>query len=248
MGDLNLTILAAEEGGGQSNFLIPNGTFFVVLLIFLIVLGVIAKWVVPPISKVLHEREAMVQKTAEDNRRTAQLRAAADADYRKVDGRRAPRSHEHPRRGPRRRPQDRRRRAGPGQRRGLIVQQQTTEELTRAGAAVTAELQSSVETLAATLASRVLGVDVTTRTVSGHIQGRGGSCSVNLHRTARRLRGHRLPAVEIRRAAGSQHDEQPAGDRPHPARRTTQRRSRSSPTPTPSTPRLWRRPRPRRRR
>ncbi len=85
MGDLNVSILAAEEGG-QSNFLIPNGTFFFVLLIFLIVLGVIAKWVVPPISEVLREREAMVHKTAEDNRRAAQLRAAADADYLKVMG------------------------------------------------------------------------------------------------------------------------------------------------------------------
>ena len=84
MGDLSLTILAAEEGGGQSNFLIPNGTFFFVLIIFLIVLGVIAKWVVPPIAKVLREREAMVHKTTEDNRRAAHLRAAADADYLKV--------------------------------------------------------------------------------------------------------------------------------------------------------------------
>ncbi len=73
MGDLDVRILAAEEGG-QSNFLIPNGTFFFVLLIFLIVLGVIAKWVVPPISKVLREREEMVHKTTEDNRRAAQLR------------------------------------------------------------------------------------------------------------------------------------------------------------------------------
>ena len=56
MGDVSATILAAEEGG-TSNFLIPNGTFFFVLLIFLIVLGVIAKWVVPPISTVLRERE-----------------------------------------------------------------------------------------------------------------------------------------------------------------------------------------------
>ena len=56
MGELSATVLAAEEGGGQSNFLIPNGTFFVVLAIFLIVLAVIAKWVVPPVSKVLAER------------------------------------------------------------------------------------------------------------------------------------------------------------------------------------------------
>src|SRR4030088_1210107 len=80
MNDLSSTILAAGEGGGQSNFLIPNGTFFFVLIIFLILLGVIAKWVVPPISKVLREREAMWHKRAEDHRLTAQLRGAAEAD------------------------------------------------------------------------------------------------------------------------------------------------------------------------
>ena len=45
MGELSATILAsgqaAAEGGGGQNFLIPNATFFVVLIIFLIVLGVI---------------------------------------------------------------------------------------------------------------------------------------------------------------------------------------------------------------
>ena len=45
------------------------------------------------------------------------------------------------------------------------VLQQANEELTQQSLAVTGELQSSVETLAANLASRVLGVDVTTRTV-----------------------------------------------------------------------------------
>src|SRR3954454_19763851 len=84
MADPNVVLLAAEEGGGTNNFLIPNGTFFFVLIIFLIVLGVIGKWVVPPISKVLRERDAMVRKTVEDNRRAAELQAAAEADYLKV--------------------------------------------------------------------------------------------------------------------------------------------------------------------
>ena len=75
--------MAAEEGGGTSNFLIPNGTFFFVLAIFLIVLGVIGKFVVPPIQKVLGERERMVAKTTEDNRRAAEQEAAAEADYHK---------------------------------------------------------------------------------------------------------------------------------------------------------------------
>src|SRR3954454_23383056 len=81
MADPNIVLLAAEEGGGTSNYLIPNGTFFFVLVIFLIVLGVIGKWVVPPVSKVLHEREAMVKKTVEDSRKAADQFTAADDDY-----------------------------------------------------------------------------------------------------------------------------------------------------------------------
>ena len=165
MSDLDLTILAAEEGGGQSNFLIPNGTFFFVLIIFLIVLGVIAKWVVPPISKVLHEREVMVQKTAEDNRRAAQLRAAADSDYRKVMAtarRDATNVREEARAEGRKIVDEARGRANAEV---STLLQQSTEELTEQSRAVTADLQTAVETLATQLASRVLGVEVTTRTV-----------------------------------------------------------------------------------
>jgi F-type H+-transporting ATPase subunit b len=164
MGDLSLTILAAEEGG-QSNFLIPNGTFFFVLLIFLIVLGVIAKWVVPPISKVLHEREVMAQKTVDDNKRAAQLRAAADADYLKVMAtarREATNVREEARAEGRKIVDDSRARASAEV---SSVLQQANEELTEQSRAVTADLQTAVETLAARLASRVLGVEVTTRTV-----------------------------------------------------------------------------------
>lgn len=76
-----MTLLASEEGGGTSNFLIPNGTFFFVLAIFLIVLAVIWKFVVPPVTQVLGERERMLAQTAEDNRRSAELDKAAEADH-----------------------------------------------------------------------------------------------------------------------------------------------------------------------
>ena len=83
MGHLSVTVLAAAEGGeGEtSNFLIPNGTFFFVLAIFLIVLGVIWKFVVPPVTQVLGERERMLAQTAADNRRSAELEKAAEADH-----------------------------------------------------------------------------------------------------------------------------------------------------------------------
>jgi F-type H+-transporting ATPase subunit b len=164
MVDSNVVLLAAEEGG-QSNFLVPNGTFFFVLIIFLIVLGVIGKWVVPPISKVLSERDAMVKKTAEDNRKAAQLRSAADADYRKVMGEArtaASTVRDEARNEGRKIVEEARTRAN-AEVSGVL--QQANEQLTEQSLALTADLQASVETLAANLASRVLGVNVTTRTV-----------------------------------------------------------------------------------
>ncbi|MFW0797433.1 F0F1 ATP synthase subunit B [Gordonia sp. CPCC 205515] len=68
--------LAAE------NFLIPNATFFVCLLIFVIVFLVIRTMVVPPIVKVLDERDARVAKTLEDNKAAAASYEDAETDYR----------------------------------------------------------------------------------------------------------------------------------------------------------------------
>ena len=159
-------LLAAEEGG-QSNFLLPNGTFFFVLAIFLIVLGVIGRFVVPPIMKVLHEREAMVTKTAADNRKSAEQVAAADADYEKAMKQartEASALRDQARAEGRKIVEDTRARAS-------AVASQTLanagEELSRQGEATTAELRASVESLSATLASRVLGVDVTSSAASG---------------------------------------------------------------------------------
>jgi len=83
MGDMNVVVLAAGSQA-EGNFLVPNGTFFVELAIFLIVLGVIGAFVVPPISKVLKERDNMVTKTAADNRKSAEQFAAAQEDYEKA--------------------------------------------------------------------------------------------------------------------------------------------------------------------
>ena len=65
----------------EGNFLIPNGTFFVELIIFLIVLGVIWFFVVPPIRKVLTEREERVEATAVNTKEAKELFAEAEAKY-----------------------------------------------------------------------------------------------------------------------------------------------------------------------
>src|ERR1700739_938116 len=82
MGDARPGVLAASQAAeGGNNFLVPNGTFFFVLAIFLVVLAVIGTWVVPPILKVLRERDAMVAKTASDNKKSVDQFEAAQADY-----------------------------------------------------------------------------------------------------------------------------------------------------------------------
>jgi F-type H+-transporting ATPase subunit b len=45
----------------SSNFLIPNGTFVVVLIAFLIVLGVIARYVLPYLNKALTDRQEQIR-------------------------------------------------------------------------------------------------------------------------------------------------------------------------------------------
>jgi F-type H+-transporting ATPase subunit b len=44
-----------------SNFLVPNGTFIVVLLAFIVVVGVIAKKVLPVLNEKLNERQELIR-------------------------------------------------------------------------------------------------------------------------------------------------------------------------------------------
>ena len=164
MADSNVVLLAQE--GGQSNFLVPNGTFFVVLIIFLIVLGVIGKWVVPPISKVLNERDAMVKRTVEDSRKAADQFAAADEDYQsemaKARGE-ASKLRDEARAEGRKILEDMRGRAS-GEVSSTL--QQADSELKDQALAIQADLRSSVDTLSTTLASRVLGVEISAATTA----------------------------------------------------------------------------------
>ncbi len=150
---------AAEEGG-QSNFLVPNGTFFFVLAIFLVVLGVIGTFVVPPILRVLKERDAMVAKTQADNRKSAEQFAAADADYEQAlkEARVAAGSfRDNARTEGRKVIDDARARA---EQQVAEILAQANEQLKRERDAVELDLRANVGAISATLASRVLGVEV----------------------------------------------------------------------------------------
>jgi F-type H+-transporting ATPase subunit b len=165
MGEVSPIVLAAgqaAEEGKTSNFLVPNGTFFFVLAIFLVVLGVIGTFVVPPILRVLRERDAMVAKTLADNKKAAEQFAAARADYEKAmtEARvQASSFRDNARAEGRKVIEDVRARA---EQQVMSTLQMAGEQLKRERDAVELGLRDNVGTMAATLASRILGVDITT--------------------------------------------------------------------------------------
>jgi F-type H+-transporting ATPase subunit b len=75
-------VLAQEEG--NDIFLIPNATFWVELVIFLLMLFVIWRYVVPPIRKATPERQEMVRRQVEESRLAKERLEKADADYREA--------------------------------------------------------------------------------------------------------------------------------------------------------------------
>jgi F-type H+-transporting ATPase subunit b len=164
MGDASRSVLASSQlaAEGGNNFLVPNGTFFFVLAIFLIVLGVIGTFVVPPVMKVLRERDNMVAKTTADSRKANEQFEAAQADYEKAmkEARVQASSFRDNARAEGRKVVDDAR-AGAEQQ-VLVTLQQTGEQLKRERDAVELDLRANVGAMSATLASRILGVDVTT--------------------------------------------------------------------------------------
>src|ERR1700756_1306761 len=165
MGDASPIVLAAgqavaEGDKGGSNFLVPNGTFFFVLAIFLIVLAVIGTFVVPPILKVLRERDAMVAKTAADNKKSVEQFEAAQADYEEAmkEARvQASSFRDNARAEGRKVVEDARARAD---QEVLSTLEAAGEQLKRERDAVELGLRANVGSMSATLASRILGVDV----------------------------------------------------------------------------------------
>jgi F-type H+-transporting ATPase subunit b len=158
MGNASTMYLA----GGGNNFLMPNGTFIFVLAIFLVVLAVIGTFVVPPILKVLRERDAMVAKTASDNKKAGEQFDAAQADYEEAmkEARvQASSYRDNARAEGRKVVEDARAHA---EQQVMSSLQMAAEQLKRERDAVELDLRANVGAMSATLASRILGVDVTT--------------------------------------------------------------------------------------
>lgn len=69
------TVLAAN------NFLIPNATFIAELVAFLLVLGIIARFILPPLRKVLSDRQEMLRKQLQDTDEARQKLVDSEKRY-----------------------------------------------------------------------------------------------------------------------------------------------------------------------
>ncbi len=70
----------------SSNFLVPNGTFFVELAAFLIVLFLLGRYVLPPLNKIMDERQTTIRQALADAEEAKRRAAEAEEEYKRVIG------------------------------------------------------------------------------------------------------------------------------------------------------------------
>ena len=73
----------AAAASGDSNFLIPNGTFIVEVLAFLIMLAILGKYVLPRINKALEDRQEQIRSQFEASETAQHEAAEALEEYKK---------------------------------------------------------------------------------------------------------------------------------------------------------------------
>jgi F-type H+-transporting ATPase subunit b len=76
--------MAPHETVVAGNFLIPNGTFFVEVIAFLVIMFVIGKYALPPLNKALGARQGIIDQQMQDADATKEQLAAAQAEYQKT--------------------------------------------------------------------------------------------------------------------------------------------------------------------
>lgn len=74
-------VLAAVEQEEESNFLVPNGTFIAELVAFVILLWLISKYVLPPLSKAMTARQDMIDRQIKESLEAKERLEAAEAEY-----------------------------------------------------------------------------------------------------------------------------------------------------------------------
>jgi F-type H+-transporting ATPase subunit b len=70
--------------GAESNFLVPNATILVEVVMFFVFLGVLAKWVLPPILDAVAQRQKVIRDRVAEAEEAKKRLASAEADYQKA--------------------------------------------------------------------------------------------------------------------------------------------------------------------
>ena len=71
----------AQHVLASDNFLLPNATFIAELVAFLIILGILGRYVLPPIQKAIRQRQEMIQQQVEDAEQAKEKLAEAQKAY-----------------------------------------------------------------------------------------------------------------------------------------------------------------------
>jgi F-type H+-transporting ATPase subunit b len=74
---------ALAAAGSDSNFLVPNGTFIVEIIAFLIMLAILGRYVLPRINKGLDDRQEQIRSQFEASEKAQHDAADALAEYQK---------------------------------------------------------------------------------------------------------------------------------------------------------------------
>jgi F-type H+-transporting ATPase subunit b len=151
---------AANLAAESNNFLLPNGTFFVESIIILVVLFIFFRFIVPPIRKVMAEREQMIQKGQEEGREAEEKFRLAEERYQEAlaEARTEAAKIRDTARAEGQKILDEFR--GRTSAEVAELRQQAAEQLAGERERVLAELEPRVRDLAGGLASRVVGEDV----------------------------------------------------------------------------------------
>lgn len=64
----------------SSNFLVPNGTLIVEIIAFLLVIGALAKWVLPPLDRQIKARQTTIREGLEEAEEGRQLKQRTEVE------------------------------------------------------------------------------------------------------------------------------------------------------------------------
>jgi F-type H+-transporting ATPase subunit b len=140
----------------SNNFLVPNATFIVELVAFIIILGVVGKYIVPPLQRILGERQAIINKQMADSDEAKTKLAEAEQKYQEAlnEARtEAAQIRENARAEAQRTIEDLRKQA---QEESARIVQRGEEQLATQRSAIVRELRGEIGTLAVELSEKIV--------------------------------------------------------------------------------------------